>query len=57
MEDKFRKEQLVKSEKYSNVKDVLSALLLKEREYSIDEVDSIIKEFNERIITNKESES
>ncbi len=57
MENSFRKEQIVKSEKYSEYRDIISALLLSEREYTFDEVDSIIKGFNERIIVNKESES
>lgn len=53
----FKKEQIVRSERYSGVRDVLSVLLLSGREYTLEEIDSIIKEFNERIITGKESES
>lgn len=56
MEDKFRKEQIVKSEKYSDVRDVLAALLVSGREYSMDEVDSILSGFNERVISDKGSE-
>lgn len=56
MEDKFRKEQIVKSEKYGDVRDVLAALLVSGREYSIGEVDGILSGFNERVISDKGSD-
>lgn len=45
VEDKFTKEQLISSKKFSNNKDVLSALLEDDKEYSESEVNEIIENF------------
>ncbi len=45
VKDKFTKEQLISSKKFSNNKDVLSALLEDDKEYSESEVNEIIENF------------
>ena len=47
-EAKFSKEQLLKSNWYSHRRDVLTALLKDETEYSHSEVEKIIKNFFEK---------
>lgn len=44
---KFNKEQLIKSNKYINNIDLLNSLLKDEMEYTIEDVDNIIKGFLE----------
>ena len=47
-ESKFSKEQLLKSKKYSNRKDLLGVLLEDDKEYSFAEVDAEIDKFMKR---------
>ena len=42
---KFTKAQFVKSQRFSNRRDILNALLDENKEYSIAEVEDIIKDF------------
>jgi len=42
---KFTKTQIIKSAKYSNRRDVLSVLLQEEKEYSLNEVNTLIDKF------------
>lgn len=42
---KYPATDLIKSEKYAGVKDILSALLDKTKSYSIEETDKIIEKF------------
>ncbi len=42
---KYTKAQIIKSAKYSNRRDVLSVLLQDDKEYSLDEVDTLINKF------------
>lgn len=44
---KFTKEQLLRSEKYANYQDALSALLKDGKTYTHEEVERILKEFYE----------
>lgn len=46
-EPKFTKESLLKSQKYADFRDLLSALLAEEKEYSHTEVESMVKKFRE----------
>lgn len=48
---KFTFEQLVRSRKYAEKRDVLSAVLDREKEYSHAEVDKAIESFNKRNLT------
>lgn len=45
--NRFEKEQIIKSKKYENYKDILNVVLGESR-YTIDEVDKLIKEFFEK---------
>ncbi len=45
---KFSKEQLVNSKKYSSKKDLLTALLEADKEYSFSETDDLIDKFNKK---------
>lgn len=45
----FEKEQLVLSARYVARRDMLSALLENGRKYTVEEVDNIIKDFEERV--------
>lgn len=56
MKDKFKKEQIIRAEKYSNVRDVLSALLKNDVEYTLSDVDKVVKEFNEKVFTKSKEE-
>lgn len=47
-ESKFSKEQLLKSKKYANRKDLLGVLLDDKKEYSFTEVDAAIDKFMKR---------
>ena len=47
-ESKYSKEQLLKSKKYSNRKDLLGVLLDDKKEYSFAEVDAEIDKFMKR---------
>lgn len=47
-ESKYSKEQLLKSKRYSNRKDLLGVLLAGEKEYSFTEVDAEIEKFMKR---------
>lgn len=47
-ESKYSKEQLLKSKKYANRKDLLGVLLDDEKEYSFTEVDAEIEKFMKR---------
>lgn len=47
-ESKYSKEQLLKSKRYSNRKDLLGVLLDDEKEYSFTEVDAEIEKFMKR---------
>lgn len=47
-ESKYSKEQLLKSKRYSNRKDLLGVLLADENEYSFTEVDAEIEKFMKR---------
>ena len=42
---KFPKEKLLKSQKYSNQKDVMNVILDDDKDYSFEEVDTKINEF------------
>ena len=42
---KFPAQDIIKSEKYVGSRDILSALLDKDKSYSTDEVEAIIKKF------------
>lgn len=48
VESKFSKEQLLKSKKYANRRDLLGVLLKEGEEYSFTEVDNLIDEFMKR---------
>lgn len=48
IESKFSKEQLLKSKKYANRKDLLGVLLEDKKEYSFTEVDAVIDKFMKR---------
>lgn len=41
----YSKEQIIKSKKYSNRKDILNVLLKDDEEYSFSRIDEIIEEF------------
>lgn len=45
---KFEKEQLLASIRFKGQRDLLNALLDDDKEYSISEVEKLIKEYNER---------
>ena len=45
MEPKFTKEALVNSKRFQNERDIVSALLKDDVEYTISEVDSMIAEY------------
>lgn len=45
---KFSKEQLMKSSKYASNVDMLGAILLDSKQYTIDEVDKAIDKFMKR---------
>lgn len=47
---KFNKEQLKKSKRYADAVDIVSAILLDGKEYTLDEVDALIQEFNKKEI-------
>lgn len=47
-ESKYSKEQLLKSKKYGNRKDLLGVLLDDKKEYSFTEVDAEIEKFMKR---------
>lgn len=42
---KYSKQAIVNSKRYANRKDILNVLLEEEREYSFDEIDSILDDF------------
>lgn len=44
-ENKFSKEQLLKSQKYKNERDLINALLKEDKKYSLSDVDKIIDDF------------
>lgn len=44
-EDKFSKEQIVKSKKFQNNVDLLNAVLKENKKYTLKEVNEIIKNF------------
>ena len=48
--DMFSKKQIVKSEKYKDYRDVLSALLIEGIEYSFEEIDNIIEQFGNKVL-------
>lgn len=48
VESKFSKEQLLKSKKYANRRDLLGVLLEEGKEYSFTEVDDLIDKFMKR---------
>lgn len=54
MEDKFGKSDILKSDKYRDSCDILAVLLEESQQYSIEEIDNIIKEFGERIFNRRE---
>lgn len=43
--DAFTREQLLRSEKYRNNRDLLAALLVEKRNYTFTEVDKMISDF------------
>lgn len=45
MENKFTKEQLVNSQKYRQYKDLLQAILKKDKLYTLKQIDDEIKKF------------
>lgn len=45
MEPKFSKEALVNSKRFRNERDIVSALLMDNVEYSVSEVDSMIADY------------
>lgn len=47
-QEKFSKEQILKSEKYTKNKDLLTAILKEDKSYTKEEVDLKIKEFLKR---------
>lgn len=54
MDDRFSKDKIIRSERYRENQDVLNVLLDESMEYSIDEVDEVLKEFNEKVFTREE---
>lgn len=44
-EDKFSKEQIVKSKRFRNNMDLLNAILKENKQYTLKEVEEIIKNF------------
>lgn len=44
-EKRFTKQQLLKSEKYEDRKDIVNALLKENRDYTVSETDFIIEQF------------
>lgn len=44
-EIKFSKEQILKSKKYENERDVISALLKEDKKYSFSDIDKLINDF------------
>lgn len=44
-ENKFSKEQLLKSQKYKDERDLINALLKEDKKYSLSDVDKIIDDF------------
>jgi len=46
--EKYSKQQIVNSNKYSKYKDILTAVLKEDAKYSNEEVEKIIKNFLER---------
>lgn len=47
-EDLFTKEQILASKRYSTRRDVLGAILADDKEYTFEQVDSLLKRFMER---------
>lgn len=45
---KFSKSQIVNSKKYSNRRDLLTALLEQDKEYSFSDIEEIINKFNDK---------
>lgn len=56
MEIRFDKKQVLKSERYRESRDVLAALLNESQYYTIEEIDTIVKDFGERVFTKREDE-
>ncbi|MGN1317995.1 MAG: hypothetical protein ACI4VF_03195 [Lachnospirales bacterium] len=54
MNGRYGKRQILLSDKYSDYRDVLAALLNENLEYSIDEIDEIIEEFSDRVFVRGE---
>lgn len=48
---KFSKEQILSCDKYKNKQDLLSALLEKDKEYSLEDVDKVIQNFQKGVVT------
>ncbi len=44
-EVKFSKEQILKSKKYENERDVINALLKEDKKYSFSDIDKLINDF------------
>lgn len=44
-EIKFSKEQILKSKKYENERDVINALLKEDKKYSFSDIDKLINDF------------
>ena len=44
-ENKFSKEQLLKSQKYKDERDLINALLKEDKKYSLSDVDKLIDDF------------
>lgn len=44
-ENKFSKEQILKSEKYKDKRDLINALLKEDKRYSLSDVDKLIDDF------------
>lgn len=44
-ENKFSKEQMLKSEKYKDERDLINALLKEDNKYSLSDVDKLIDDF------------
>lgn len=45
---KFSKSQIVNSKRYSNRRDLLTALLEQDKEYSFSDIEEIINKFNDK---------
>lgn len=55
MEDRFNKKQILKSKRYAESRDILSAFLDEDKSYTFEEIDNVINEFNSKEFVMEEA--